>query len=147
MLRGRLLGEPLYGARPPLDDRRPFVNQPVVPELELIRADPALAHLAQQVVALIYHPPVALDHLQIRRLALGDQDVEVPPPDRRSSRDQLDIVRRERHHVHRSNEVRRRSLHAVDAQLFPHRWRRPRPAASRLRLAGDHVEIDLGLHR
>ena len=124
----------------PLDNGSPFVRQPAVPELQFVHVCLVVTDAPQKLVPLHDHAGITLLVLEIRRVGLRDEDVQVSPPDGRGAGDEFQVVGLEEHDVDGAHEFGRGAHDAVHPERLLERGRAQRGGRRRL-------NVKLGLHR
>ena len=103
----------------------PFPHQFIVPELHLVGPGPAIAPQPQQAVALLQHPLVTLQPLQVQRVGLRDENVEEAASRRGRPLHQPDVLHAEQHGVNQTHQRRGGAAHPVNPDLLVDTVARP----------------------
>ncbi|GBD19441.1 hypothetical protein HRbin27_01947 [bacterium HR27] len=108
------------------DEVAPESHQLFIPESELLvdRAPILVGELFEQAVPLLQYARVLGECTQIRRIDGRENDIEVATTQRRTARDQLDILGREQDDTHGADEVQRADGPAVAPVSLGYRHRR-----------------------
>ena len=139
--RRRVQSQRLHGGGTHVDQRCAVATQLLVPEIEFIRAGLARLDPLKQRVPLRHDFPVTLQRLCVGRIDLAEHDVQVAPPHRWRTTDQLHVVGREEHGHQLPDHVRLALGDAVHAQPLGGRHARP------VRRLGPAHQNDLQLQR
>ena len=91
--------EVVYRLLPPLDDGSTLVGQATVPEFQFVHVCLAFPDASQKLIPLHYDPGVPLLVLEVGRVGLRNEDVQIPPPDRRGACNEFKIVSLEEDYV------------------------------------------------